>query len=101
MTTLVWDLDPQVAATFYFRVKPKIKGGGKNLFRGKPDLTGLVKGTDFENLDLLPADFSCRHLDLWLNVGEKTWREHEEPDPDASRQIQLERPRPEGFRPST
>jgi cellulose biosynthesis protein BcsQ len=26
--TLIWDLDPQGAASFYFRVKPKIKGGG-------------------------------------------------------------------------
>ena len=26
---LVWDLDPQGAATFYFQVKAKIKGGGK------------------------------------------------------------------------
>ena len=25
---LVVDLDPQGAATFYFRVKPKVKGGG-------------------------------------------------------------------------
>ena len=24
---LVWDLDPQAATTFYFRVKPKLKGG--------------------------------------------------------------------------
>ena len=26
---LVWDLDPQGAATFYFRVKQKVKGGEK------------------------------------------------------------------------
>jgi cellulose biosynthesis protein BcsQ len=26
-STLVWDLDPQGAASFYFRVKPKVKGG--------------------------------------------------------------------------
>jgi len=26
--TLLWDLDPQGAASFCFRVKPKLKGGG-------------------------------------------------------------------------
>ena len=33
--TLVWDLDPQGAASFLFRVKPKVKGGGKQLVRGR------------------------------------------------------------------
>ena len=33
--TLVWDLDPQGASTFYFRVKPKIKGGGERLVDGR------------------------------------------------------------------
>ena len=28
LRTLLWDLDPQGAATFLFRVKPKVKGGG-------------------------------------------------------------------------
>ena len=27
-STLLWDLDPQGASTYLFRVKPKIKGGG-------------------------------------------------------------------------
>lgn len=65
--TLVWDLDPQGASTFYFRVKPKIKGGSKELIAGNRDLDGLIKATDFENLDLLPADFSFRNLDLVLD----------------------------------
>jgi cellulose biosynthesis protein BcsQ len=25
--TLVWDLDPQGASSYYFRIKPKVKGG--------------------------------------------------------------------------
>ena len=69
--TLVWDLDPQGAASFYFRVKPKIKGGGKRLIKGKEELDELVKGTDFPHLDLLPADFSYRHLDLVLGDTKK------------------------------
>lgn len=62
--TLIWDLDPQGASSFYFRVKPKVKGGGKKLVRGKTELDDLIKGTDFANLDILPADFSYRDLDL-------------------------------------
>ena len=69
--TLVWDLDPQAAATFYFRVKPKVKGGSRSLVKHKRTLESVVKGTDFKNLDLLPADFSYRNLDLELEDQRK------------------------------
>ncbi|MCC5952273.1 MAG: ParA family protein [Acidimicrobiia bacterium] len=72
--TLVWDLDPQAAATFYFRVKPKVKGGGRALIRQKRPLDDVVKGTDFEGLDLVPADFSYRNLDLVLDDTKKPLR---------------------------
>ncbi len=64
--TLLWDLDPQGAASYYCRIKPKIKGGGKNLLEGKIDIEQAVKGSDYENLDLLPADFSYRNMDIIL-----------------------------------
>ena len=64
--TLLWDLDPQGAASFLFRIKPKVKGGGKALIRGTKALDGAIKGTDFDHLDLLPADFTYRHMDLLL-----------------------------------
>ncbi|MBK8814715.1 MAG: ParA family protein [Methylococcaceae bacterium] len=67
LRTLVWDLDPQGASSYYFRIKPKIKGGGKDLISGKRELDDSIKGTDFENLDLLPADFSFRNFDLLLD----------------------------------
>ena len=69
--TLVWDLDPQGASSYYFRVKPKIKGGSKELIAGVRELDGLIKATDFDNLDLLPADFSFRNLDLVLDARKK------------------------------
>jgi chromosome partitioning protein len=72
--TLLWDLDPQGASTFLFRVKPRIKGGGDRLVRGKSDVDALIKGTDFERLDLLPADFSYRHMDLALDSAKKPTR---------------------------
>ena len=55
---------PAGRSTFLFRVKPKVKGGGSKLVRGKRDRSRVIKGTDLEGLDLLPADFSYRHLDL-------------------------------------
>jgi cellulose biosynthesis protein BcsQ len=72
--TLLWDLDPQGASTFLLRVKPKVKGGGRKLVRGKSDPETLVKGTDFERLDLLPADFSYRHMDLALDETKRPER---------------------------
>ena len=70
--TLLWDLDPQGAASFLFRVKPRVKGGGKALIRGTKALDDAIKGTDFENLDLLPADFTYRNMDLLLGTADHT-----------------------------
>lgn len=75
--TLVWDLDPQGASSFYFRVKPKIKGGSRGLIEGKHAIEDLVKETDFRNLDLLPADFSYRAMDLLLDDAKKPSRRFE------------------------
>jgi cellulose biosynthesis protein BcsQ len=69
--TLLWDLDPQGASTYLFRVRPKVKGGGGKLVRGKTDPGTQIKGTDTEGLDLLPADFSYRHMDLALDGTKK------------------------------
>ena len=68
--SLVWDLDPQGAASYYFRVRPET-GGGKGALKGKRELESLVKGTDFPDLDLLPANFSFRNLDVWLDDARK------------------------------
>jgi chromosome partitioning protein len=64
--TLLWDLDPQGAASFLFRIKPKVKGGGKALIKGTKALDEAIKATDFDDLDLLPADFTYRNMDLLL-----------------------------------
>jgi chromosome partitioning protein len=67
LRTVLWDLDPQGAASFMFRVKPKVKGGGKALIGGSRTLDEAIKGTDFDNLDLIPADFTYRNMDLLLD----------------------------------
>jgi chromosome partitioning protein len=69
--TLLWDLDPQAAATYMFRVKPRVKGGSHGLVTRKRPVEAALKATDFDNLDLLPADFSYRNMDLELDDTKK------------------------------
>jgi chromosome partitioning protein len=64
---LLWDLDPQAASTYLFRIKPKVRGGARKLVGLRSEVARLIKGTDYQGLDLLPADFSYRHLDLALD----------------------------------
>jgi cellulose biosynthesis protein BcsQ len=68
---LVWDLDPQGAASFYFRVKPRIKSDKLGFLEGEVELDDVVKDTEFENLDILPADFAYRNLDLVFDEQKK------------------------------
>ena len=63
---LVWDLDPQGAASFYLRVRPRVKGGSESLIE-RGELARHVRGTDLGAVDIVPADFSLRHLDLHLD----------------------------------
>jgi chromosome partitioning protein len=72
--TLVWDLDAQGAASYILRIRPRVKGGGRDLVQGRRPLAAAVKGTDFDNLDLLPSDFTYRHLDLLLDAQKKPTR---------------------------
>ena len=65
--TLLCDLDPQSSATYYFRVKPKLRSGAKGFIKGGKQVYKSVKGTDYENLDLLPADFSLRNLEVTVD----------------------------------
>jgi chromosome partitioning protein len=64
---LLWDLDPQAASTFAFRIRSRVKGFGKNSLDGGRTLAAAIKETDYANLDLLPADFGYRKLDRLLD----------------------------------
>ncbi len=74
LRTLVWDLDPQGATSYYFRIKPELAGGRKALAASprSAELASRIRGTDFEDLDVLPADFSLRKLDLALDAAKKS-----------------------------
>lgn len=63
--TLVWDLDPQGAAGYCLRVKAR--GHGKKLFKGKSEACDIIRSTEYDNLDLLPSDFSYRNADVLLH----------------------------------
>lgn len=64
--TLLWDLDPQAASSFAFRVHPEVEGFGKKSLQEVATLTEAIKATDYDNLDVLPADFAYRKLDHFL-----------------------------------
>lgn len=64
---LLWDLDPQGAATFFVRVKARLKGGAERLVSKHGELAEHVRETDVVGVDVLPADFSLRHLDIHLD----------------------------------
>lgn len=64
---LLWDLDPQGAATFFFRVKPGFKGGAERLVGSKGELGRHIRQSDEPAVHLVPSDFSLRHLDLRLD----------------------------------
>jgi cellulose biosynthesis protein BcsQ len=68
---LLWDLDPQGAASYLLRVRPRVRGGAKALVRGKRPLEEAVKVTEYDGLDLVPADFTYRNLDLVLDEAKK------------------------------
>jgi cellulose biosynthesis protein BcsQ len=64
--TLLWDLDPQGASSFAFRIRSRVAGFGRKSLETGEALAAAIKATDFDRLDLLPADFAYRKLDRLL-----------------------------------
>jgi chromosome partitioning protein len=65
--TLLWDLDPQGAATYTLRGEPLEGASPKKLLSGKRHLSELIVSTGYPGLDLLPADFTYRNFDVHLS----------------------------------
>lgn len=61
--TLIWDLDPQGAVSFYYRMQPARSRGVKSLLRDRDRLARAVRSTDYANLDLIPSDPKHRKLE--------------------------------------
>ena len=64
--TLLIDLDPQGSAGFYFRVRPRSKAKGKDLLKGNKQLHRMIRESDYENLDIIPAPQGFRNVDKYL-----------------------------------
>ncbi|MFI5323206.1 MAG: ParA family protein [Thermodesulfobacteriota bacterium] len=70
--TLLCDLDPQGAASFYFRIKASRNFNSSKFIKGGRNIDENIKGTDYPNLDLLPSNLSFRNLDLTLDEIKKS-----------------------------
>jgi chromosome partitioning protein len=64
--TLLWDLDPQGAATYALRGETHEHGSVKRLLAGEVELQELILASGYPRLDLLPADFSYRNFAVHL-----------------------------------
>lgn len=65
--TLLWDLDPQGAASWYLGDRPDISGEkASRLLKGKTPVGKLIHPTGYPKLDLIPAHASFRNLDAKL-----------------------------------
>lgn len=64
--TLLCDLDPQGASSFYFRVKPSKKLTDATFFKDVERFTKAIRGSDYDNLDILPANLTFRDFDIFL-----------------------------------
>ncbi len=65
--TLLCDLDPQGASSFYFRIKPSTKLTRERFFTEADRLIDAIRESDFENLDILPSNLTFRHFDVLLH----------------------------------
>ena len=63
---LLWDLDPQGAASFLLQVSPRRKMKTKKLLKGGKRLPRYIRESDYPALDVLPAPFGNRKLDVRL-----------------------------------
>ncbi len=70
--TLLIDLDPQGASSYYFRIENTKKNSKGYLFNQKKRLLKNIKGSNYRNLDILPANLSFRNFDIMLNSMNKS-----------------------------
>jgi cellulose biosynthesis protein BcsQ len=70
--TLLWDVDQQGSSSFYYKVKPSLVV--KDLFEKSHILKNDIHHTDFEMLEVIPADSSAKSLDKFQEEmkGSKT-----------------------------
>lgn len=72
--TLLWDIDPQGSATFYYKVKPKDAHGIKSLISKDANLESAILATEYENLEIIGNDNAVKGFDIMIEEmrGQKT-----------------------------
>jgi chromosome partitioning protein len=66
-STVLWDLDPQGAATYTLQCESGETASAKKLIAGKRELPELLVRSGYEKLDVIPADLSYRNFDVHLS----------------------------------
>ena len=70
--TLLWDLDPQGAATWLLQPQKKAKDAAQAVFTKEVDAHDLARETIVDGLDLLAADSSLRDLErILIDLGKR------------------------------
>ncbi len=64
---LLCDLDSQGASGFYLRVKPSKKLTEARFFEDVERFTKSIRASDFDRLDVLPANLTYRDFDVFLS----------------------------------
>lgn len=67
LRVLLCDLDPQGASGFYLRVKPSKKLTEARFFEDVKRFTKAIRASDFDGLDVLPANLTYRDFDVFLS----------------------------------
>ena len=75
LKTLLIDLDPQAAASYYYQVKPAKKDWSERFFKAYEHLLEHIKHSQYERLDVIPATLGFREFDVLLeNIGKRKQR---------------------------
>ena len=69
--TVLWDLDPQGAATYILRAEGGEGVSAKKLVSGKRELPELLVQTAYDRLEVIPAHFSYRNFDVHLSTKKR------------------------------
>ena len=64
--SLLWDIDPQGATSFYYKAKPKVNLGIKKLISKDANLDAAIMQTSYDYLDIIPADNSTKSFDIMV-----------------------------------
>ena len=70
--TLLCDLDPQGASSFYFKVKPSKKLTLGKFFGDEERFLKAIRESEYVNLDVLPANMTFRDFDVFLSQLKKS-----------------------------